>query len=169
MLSSVAAELAAINPLTFVLQVTLDVTDEEGVKAAISVIATQFAGLDILINNAGFYEPQSTIANSLPEIWWKSVEVNLKGPYLLARACLPYLIKSSGGGQIVNVTSTAAHRILETISAYSTSKFALLRFTELLHLENEDFGLVAMCLHPGNVPTEMGLSNPKSVHHCEQH
>jgi NAD(P)-dependent dehydrogenase (short-subunit alcohol dehydrogenase family) len=137
------------------------------VDAAVKRLWTEFERLDVVINNAGFYEPMANISASSVDCWWKSMTVNLKGPYLITRACLPYLTKSQPGGQIVNVSSVGAHRLFKGISAYSTAKFALLRFTEFTHAEYSEKGVIAMVVHPGAVATEMGLQNPKSIHHSK--
>ncbi|KAH9206911.1 hypothetical protein DL95DRAFT_314656, partial [Leptodontidium sp. 2 PMI_412] len=147
------------------LKLVVDVTDAAAVDAAVKHLWTEFERLDVVINNAGFYEPMANISASSFDCWWKSMTVNLKGPYLITRACLPYLTQSQPGGQIVNVSSVSAHRLIKGISAYSTAKFALLQFTEFTQAEYNDKGVIAIAVHPGAVATEMGLQNPKSIHH----
>lgn len=75
-------------------------------------------------------------------------------PYLVARAFLPLLLKG-GDKQMVNVSSVGAHLLNPGLSSYQPSKLALLRFTEFLCVEYGDKGLVAFCIHPGNVPTDI--------------
>jgi NAD(P)-dependent dehydrogenase (short-subunit alcohol dehydrogenase family) len=65
----------------------------------------------------------------------------------------------------VNITCTDAYRLFLGIMAYETSKFALLRLSELLQLEK--LRLVVLAVNPGNVATEMGLQNPDEMHRCE--
>lgn len=160
-LETLAVELKNISPTVNVLPLSIDVASAEAVSSAFEAIVKQFGAIDVLINNAGVYEPFVKIEKSDPEVWWRTLEVNLRGVYLVARAGLPHF--RDGKGTIINVTSTGAHRLLEGISAYETSKFALLRFTELLQLENPN--LVVVTAHPGNVATEMGLQNPAEWHY----
>ncbi|KAL5318149.1 hypothetical protein ACEPPN_013208 [Leptodophora sp. 'Broadleaf-Isolate-01'] len=164
-LASLETEINSISPCTKTLKLVVDVTDAAAVDAAVKHLWTEFERLDVVINNAGFYEPMANISASSFDCWWKSMTVNLKGPYLITRACLPYLTQSQPGGQIVNVSSVGAHRLIKGISAYSTAKFALLRFTEFTQAEYNDKGVIAIAVHPGAVATEMGLQNPKSIHH----
>ena len=116
----------------------------------------------MLVNNAAVYEPSVDIVDSDPDVWWRTLEVNLRGVYLVSRAALPFF--SQGQGMLINITSSGAHRLFTGITAYETSKFALLRFTELLQLENPQ--LVVVAVHPGHVPTDMGLQNRAELHHC---
>lgn len=55
--------------------------------------------------------------------------------------------------------------ISPSASSYQTTKFAICRFTEFLHAENSEQGLVAYALHPGGVKTELALSMPEWMHH----
>lgn len=92
------------RPAPKVLQLKLDVSDADSVDAAISQLDKEFGRLDIVINNAGILNMQS-IAGSNPDDWWKIYEVNVKGPYLIARASLPLLLKSENGlKQILTVS-----------------------------------------------------------------
>lgn len=86
------------------LQLKLDVSDVESVDAAVQQVEAAFGRLDIVINNAGILNMQS-IVDSSPDDWWKIYEVNVKGPYLIARATLPLLLKSENGlKQILTVS-----------------------------------------------------------------
>lgn len=122
----------------------------------------QFGPIDVLVNNAAVYEPSVNIIDSDPDVWWKTFEVNLRGVYLVSRAALPHF--RDGKGTLINITSSGAHRLFLGISAYETSKFALLRFSELLQLENPN--LVVLAVHPGHVATDMGMQNPEELHKC---
>ena len=103
------------------------------------------------MHNAGVFGAPALIADSDPETWWNTWDVNIKGPYLVTRAFLPLLLKG-GEKQIVYVTSVGAWLTGATLSAYQTSKLALSRFTEFVIAEYGEKGIVAFSVHPGNVP-----------------
>ena len=134
-----------------VLQVKLDVTDQKSIESAAANIETEFGRLDILVHNAGIFGTPGPIVDSDPEDWWKTWDVNLRGPYLVTRAFLPLMLKG-GDKQVVNVSSVGAHLIAKTLSSYQTSKLALLRFTEFVVAEYGEKGVLAFCIHPGNIP-----------------
>ena len=144
-----AAAAAKKNPPN-VLQIKLSVTDQKSVESAAADIERRFGRLDILVHNAGIFGTPGPIADSDPEDWWKTWDVNVRGPYLVARAFLPLLLKG-GDKQIVNVSSVGAHHTGPGLSAYQTSKLALLRFTEFIVSEYGEKGVLAFCIHPGNI------------------
>ncbi|KPM45831.1 hypothetical protein AK830_g687 [Neonectria ditissima] len=147
-----------------VVSVILDVTDEASVGAAAAKIAESFPRLDVLVNNAGYLEKRAKIAESDPEEWWKTWTVNVKGPYLVTRAFLPQILEKGGDKIIVNLGSIAAHLQAPGGSAYQTSKLAVQRFTEFLDADHGPDGVLTFTVHPGGVPTQMGLRLPKERH-----
>ena len=151
---------SAGKPSPAVLQVKLDVASRESVDGAASVVEKEFGKLDILVNNAGISSSFQSIADSDPDGWWNTWIVNFRGPYLMTRAFLPLLLKAEDK-HIVNVSSVGAHLMIPCMSSYQTSKSALLRFTEFISAEYSDKGLVAFCIHPGNILTDM-VTSPES-------
>ncbi|KAF2166581.1 hypothetical protein M409DRAFT_66597 [Zasmidium cellare ATCC 36951] len=145
-----------------VLKLVLDVTSEESVQKAAESTEREFGRLDILVNNAGYLEPFVPITESKVEEWWKVWEINIKGPYLVTRALLPLLLKTSDSLRtILNVSSIGAQLIGAGASGYQTSKLALLRFGEFLNSDYKDQGVLSFGIHPGGVPTELALGMPK--------
>lgn len=137
----------------------LDVTEEKSVAAAAATVNEAFPRLDILINNAGYLEKRAKIADSDPEEWWRTWNVNVLGPYLVTRAFLPQILK--GGEKIVvNLSSIAAHLLSPGGSAYQTSKLALQRWTEFLDADHGPDGILTFAVHPGGVLTDMGKRLP---------
>jgi NAD(P)-dependent dehydrogenase (short-subunit alcohol dehydrogenase family) len=157
------AELAGHAPPR-VLKLDLDVTDDASVARAAAETTDQFRRLDVLVNNAGYLETWLAIAESNPSEWWKSWEVNVKGVYLVTRAFLPLLLKSEQK-TIVNVTSIGALRTEHGASAYQSTKFALLKFTEFVNAEYGSQGVIAFAMHPGGVPTDLARGMPERMHH----
>ena len=93
-----------------VLKVTLDVTNPASVAQATAEVETSAGRLDILVNNAGFID-MTLIKDSDPETWWRVWEVNVKGPYLIARAFLPLMLKAEDSlKQVVTVARYEKHK-----------------------------------------------------------
>lgn len=157
-----AAKIAGHETPPNVLALSLDITSLESIQAALRDVEASFFTLDILVNNAGFMEKSLPIVEADPEEAWKSWEINYKGTYLMTKTFLPLLITSKG--IILNLSSMAALIPLSGMSVYSTTKFSLLRFTEMIDIEYSSQGIVAIALHPGGVKTELSLRLPDSFH-----
>jgi NAD(P)-dependent dehydrogenase (short-subunit alcohol dehydrogenase family) len=150
------------EPNVFITQ--LDVLNEESIHTVVSSIAAGFEKLDILINCAGYMPPAAAISSSDDEEYWRTFEVNLRGTYRVTKAFLPLLLENSGGLKtVINISSIAAHNLRTEYSAYGISKYAILRFTEFLMAENADAGLVAYCVHPGAILTNLAMAMPLDV------
>ncbi|KAL8721501.1 MAG: hypothetical protein Q9225_001846 [Loekoesia sp. 1 TL-2023] len=158
---------AAKRKLPEVLPIKFDVTSQESIDNAAAVVSRGLKKLDILVNNAGVLSAKANVADTDPEEWWKAWTVNVRGTYLVTRAFLPLMLEG-GDKQIVNVCSVGAHVVNPGLSAYQPSKLAQLRFTEFVCAEYGDQGVVAFCIHPGNIPTDIvgGLEGvPDSLKH----
>ena len=130
-----------------------DVADWSSVEAAVAKAADRFGSVDILVNNAGLIDPVARIEDADPDGWGTVVDVNLKGVFHMARACLPHMKR--GGGTIVNISSGAATSALEGWSHYCSTKAGVLMLTKCLHKEEADNGIRAVGLSPGTVATDM--------------
>jgi len=166
-LDEVEKELLAAAPSSssppHITKLQLDVVSEASIAQAVERVEQACGHLDILVNNAGYLENWTPIAESDPADWWRAWEVNIKGVYLVTRAFLPLLLQGSHK-TIINVSSAGAHMTTRGASAYQTSKFALLRFTEFLAVEYGGQGIVAIAVHPGGVLTELARNLPKDYH-----
>lgn len=152
-----------------VLQVKLEVTSQESVDAAAATVEKEFGKLDILVNNAGILGQYAPVADTDPEQWWQTWNVNLRGPYLITRAFLPLMLKG-GDKQLVTVSSVGAHAVTSGLSAYQPSKLGVLRFMEFVAAEYGEKGVLAFCIHPGNIPTDIigGIEGvPDNMKHGE--
>ena len=111
-----------------ILAICCDVADTAGVTKAFAAIAQKFGRLDVLVNNAdiAIFKPMLSITY---EEWSRVLAVNLTGPFLCTQTAAP-LIKDSGGGAIVNVTSISGLRASTLRTAYGTSKAALAHLTQ---------------------------------------
>jgi NAD(P)-dependent dehydrogenase (short-subunit alcohol dehydrogenase family) len=130
-----------------------DVIDRRAVEALMHTTRERLGPVDLLVNNAANLTVAS-IWEADPDEWWHCVNVNLRGAFLCTRAVLPGMI-SRGRGRIVNVVSSPAYKDLPYMSAYSSSKAALICFTSSLAAETKTHGLAAFAVHPGTVDTQM--------------
>ena len=129
-----------------------DVTDEAQVIALFERTMQEFGRVDILVNNSGVFDGGPLDELSL-ETWQKVIDVNLTGVFLCTREAMK-IMKRQGGGHIINIGSISAQMPRMNSAPYATTKHALVGLTKSTALEGREFGVVASCLHPGNVVTE---------------
>jgi NAD(P)-dependent dehydrogenase (short-subunit alcohol dehydrogenase family) len=132
--------------------VVADASTEEGVERIVATAVDAHGGIDGLVLNAGVMLPGAVAAASV-EDWRATLDVNLTGPFLLARAALPHLLDRQGS--IVSVASIAALRAGHGIAAYCASKAGLVMLTQCLAIEHGPAGVRANVVAPGWVRTEM--------------
>lgn len=160
-----SAAQAAGRPIPAVHCIDLDVRNAASIEAAASAFKAVSGRLDILINNAGFMTPAFPVVEADEESWWNTFEINVKGIFLMAKYFTPLLLKTNDGLKtLVNINSVAAHNIRPNASAYGTSKWAALKFTEFLLVEQASQGLLAFSVHPGGIMTELAKSMPTETH-----
>src|SRR5688500_17975526 len=130
------------------LHVGLDVTDSRQWARAIAAVRRTFGALHILVNNAGVVSRMGIIDVPLRD-WQRTIDINLTGPLLGMRAAAP-LIRDSGGGASVNISSTAA-MTGHWGAAYVSSRWGLRGITKTAALEFLDWGIRANSVHPAQV------------------
>ncbi len=129
-----------------------DVTDEDSVNALIDLTLAQFGQLDVLVNNAGIAVHAPLVDMTLAD-WQATIDVNLTGPFLCARAALRVMV-AAGRGRIINVASISSQRVRPGSASYSASKFGLWGLTQVIALEGRAHGVSCSCLNPGNTWVE---------------
>lgn len=131
--------------------VQLDQRDPESIEHCIRLIDERHGALDILINNAAWNIgiPFPDLDALTPEVWDRVLETNLRGPFLLARAA-GSLLKSSGHGQIVNISSAGGISPGSSSIAYSSSKAGLNHLTRCLAVAMAP-DVSVNCIAPGLV------------------
>jgi 3alpha(or 20beta)-hydroxysteroid dehydrogenase len=143
--------------------VHLDVTEEWAWQQVVDDIGTTEGGLDILVNNAAVLH-LATIDATATDAFERVQRVNVLGPFLGMRTCLP-LLRASGAGAIVNIGSIDSVQGAALTGAYTASKFALRGLTKVVALENKKRGVRAniVCpmmgnpeMHPQIVGTDSG-------------
>lgn len=131
----------------------LDVTNEKSIKYVVDFIEKEFGRLDILINNAGIGCPCS-FEDTTETIWDEHFNINLKGPFLCIKNSLK-LLKESGDGRIVNVSSVAALTGGSFGPHYSASKAGLIGLTKSAAKELGKYGISVNVVAPGPIRSEM--------------
>jgi NADP-dependent 3-hydroxy acid dehydrogenase YdfG len=124
----------------------LELTDLDAIAASGKEIST----LDVLVHNAGVAYP-ATVAESTPEQWRSTFDINVTGPVALTLAVLPAL--RAARGQVVFINSGAGINAQPALASYSASKFALRAFADTLRSSEPDLRVTSV--HPGRVDTEM--------------
>ena len=137
---------------TTVLVAPTDVADEGQVMALFELAMREFGRVDIVVNNAGIEDGGPLEELSLAT-WQKVLNVNLTGVFLCSREAMK-IMKPQGGGRIINIGSTAARVPRMNTAPYAATKHAVVGLTHATALEGRAFGIVASCLHPGNVEIE---------------
>jgi 3-oxoacyl-[acyl-carrier protein] reductase len=134
-----------------------NVTNWQEVNNMVIDVVKKFGKIDILVNNAGIRGPRSFITEIKEEEWDEVIAVNLKGPFLITKAVLPFMIKQKKG-KIINIASIAG-LISGLFNAlpYSASKAGLIGFTRSLALEVGQYGINVNAICPGFIATEMTL------------
>jgi NAD(P)-dependent dehydrogenase (short-subunit alcohol dehydrogenase family) len=151
----------SLNRSDAVIAIHCDVADAEGVARALAIVAEKFGRLDALVNNAAIaaFKP---ILEITYDDWSRMLAVNLTGPFLCAQAAVP-LMRDSGGGAIVNITSISGLRASTLRTAYGTSKAALAHLSQQQAVELASLGIRVNAVAPGPVDTAMA----KAVHSPE--
>jgi NAD(P)-dependent dehydrogenase (short-subunit alcohol dehydrogenase family) len=149
---------AALGKPDVTLAITCDVSDPSGVGRAVDEVKQHFGQLDALVNNAGIaiFKP---ILDVTYEDWSRVLAVNLTGPFLCTQAAAP-VMRDSGGGSIVNITSISGLRASTLRTAYGTSKAGLAHLTKQQAAELASLGIRVNAVAPGPVDTAMA----KAVH-----
>lgn len=131
----------------------LDVCSASDWAAAVALAVSEFGGIDVLVNNAGIYEP--TPFAELDETHYRrTLDVNLVGPFLGMQAVLEPM-RARGGGSIINVSSANGLTGSRVAAHYSASKFGLRGLSRSAAIELGPLGIRVNTLHPGVTRTEM--------------
>jgi NADP-dependent 3-hydroxy acid dehydrogenase YdfG len=134
--------------------VKTDVTKPEDFENVVSKTKEAFGGIDILVNNAGLM-PLSFIAKFKTDEWMQMVDVNIKGVLNGVAAILPGMLENKEG-HIINISSSAAHRVFPGGAVYSATKAAVKMFSEGMRQElAPEHGIRVTSIEPGAVDTHL--------------
>ncbi len=133
---------------------TLELENPAAIASVVSQIGEE-CGIDILINNAGLGIVALAEKQSVDE-WDRTQAINLRAPWLMAVAALPYL-KASDRGRIINIASQAGVVSIAEHAAYGASKAGLIGLTKALALEWARYGITVNAISPTVVETPMAM------------
>ena len=136
--------------------VRADVSQPNDVRRMAEILANRFGRLDILINNAAlrmnqlgdrssYYIP---FVNLTLEDWDSAINVNLRGPFLCIKECLP-LLRGRASGSIINISAGAGKKGIAGRVPYCASKFGVEALTQCLALEFQSYNIAVNSLSPG--------------------
>lgn len=135
----------------------VDVRDYDAVTRAVDSIASDFGGLDVVVNNAGV-GVFAKVAEMTPQQWADVIGTNLTGVFNVCRASLGAL-RARGGGYILNISSLAGRNTFIGAAAYCASKAGLNAFGETLMLEVRYDNIKVSTIAPGSVATNFSGMN----------
>ncbi len=166
---SVVSELQSVNPSVAGFQ--LDVTNTAETQACANFASETFGRLDILVNNAAFYggltlAPFEEIHES---DWDRSMNVNVKGVWLMSRAVTP-VMRRQQSGRIVNIASNVVFMGKPNFLHYVTSKGAVWALTNAMSRELAGTGITVNCVAPGytTTPATRNMGSAEEVAELEQ-
>jgi NAD(P)-dependent dehydrogenase (short-subunit alcohol dehydrogenase family) len=140
--------------------IACDVADPKSVGRAFEQIHAQCGRVDVLVNNAGVNTAVETMWQVDPDLWWREVEINLRGCFLSARAVLPDMT-ARRSGRLIHIASHAGVFRWPYCSAYSVSKAALIKMSENLAFETRKHNVASFAFHPGFVKGGLADNIPK--------
>ena len=134
--------------------VHLDVTNETDWKSSIEIVLKKYGRLDILVNNAGILIRKG-IEDTTSEDWSRIMAINAKGAFLGIKSAIP-VMRQSGGGSIINISSTAGLVASPSGSAsYTATKGAVRLLTKSTAVQYAHENIRCNSVHPGPIDTDM--------------
>lgn len=132
-----------------------DISNDKQCRALVDFVIEQFGQLDIVINNAGTtdFVPHQALAQLTDELWHRTLNTNLLGPFYISRAAQPYLAKQ-GGGEIVMTSSIAGQTTHGSSIAYCASKAGLNSLTKTLAKALGEHNIRVNAICPGLIDGE---------------
>jgi NAD(P)-dependent dehydrogenase (short-subunit alcohol dehydrogenase family) len=171
--SALAAEIASRTGRNATASFTLDVSDEDQVKALVAAAIERFGKIDILVNNAAVYSTlqEQDFTKIDTQVFDRVMAVNIRGPFLMAKHVVPHM-RARGYAKIINSGSGSVNRGMPQMLHYTTSKGAVIAFTRSLSRAVGEAGICVNTLSPGftlsdsvvaNNPTHVNSSRANAV------
>ncbi|MFO7661752.1 MAG: glucose 1-dehydrogenase [Chloroflexota bacterium] len=127
--------------------------DLAAIEGILDRLVAEWGGIDILVNNAATNPHFGPFLTAEESHWDKILDVNVKGYFRLAQACIPHM-KARGGGKIINMASVAGLEPQPMMGVYCVSKAAVLMMTQVLAAEVGGDNIQVNAIAPGFVKTK---------------
>jgi 3-oxoacyl-[acyl-carrier protein] reductase len=147
-------------PIERALIVLIDLADEDSVDAVMETVLDCFGRIDVLVNNAGWAPPRTSLTKMRPGDAARILAVNLRAPISFARAAA-ITMSERGSGAIINIASSAARNMAAGEAVYAASKAGLVAFTHAAFAELGDRGIKVSVIIPGLVDTALIPNNKR--------
>ena len=148
---AVVAQIKAANGQAIAL--IADVSKAADTKHIAQEAVARFGGIDCLVNNAGI-QTYGTVVDTDEETWDRTMNINLKGVFLVSKYCIPEIARR-GGGAVVNMGSVQGVRTQRNVAAYTATKGAILALTRTMALDHAPQNIRVNAVAPGSVDTPM--------------
>jgi 3-oxoacyl-[acyl-carrier protein] reductase/meso-butanediol dehydrogenase/(S,S)-butanediol dehydrogenase/diacetyl reductase len=134
-----------------------DVTDRTQVERMVAASLDAFGSVDAVVNNAGVASEAGAapIVDMDDDLWYRTIDINLNGVYLVSKLCARQMLKQGRGGAIVNISSMAGRVGLANYGGYCASKFGLIGLTQQMAVELAPHNIRVNCVAPGSTDTDM--------------
>jgi 3-oxoacyl-[acyl-carrier protein] reductase len=156
--AALAEEVAEALPGTGHVVVGADLRDPDAVRAMVDAAAEGLGGIDVLVNNAGVFEPHPIAETTYEEWqagWERTLGVNLVGAANVTWCAVAHMLRGGRGGRIVNVSSRGAFRGEPGQPAYGASKAGMVAFGQSLARDLGGRGITVATVAPGFTETDM--------------
>ena len=150
-LDEVAAEITAEGGRA--LPIAAHTGSDEAVCALVAQATEAFGGVDIVVNNAATNPHFGPVMTAEEGHWDKILDVNVKGYFRVAKACLPAM-QARGGGKIINLASVAGLAPQPGMGVYCVSKAAVIMLTQVLAAELAPHNIQVNAIAPGFIKTK---------------
>ena len=151
-LEATAAAIGAFGGKAFPLPAHLGRTEE--IQKMVNTVMEKFGRIDILVNNAGASPAMGTVLDSDERLWDTIMNLNLKGVYFTSQA-VAKIMKTQGGGKIINIASVDGFNPEPFVSVYSISKAGVRMITKAFASELASFNIQVNTIAPGPIDTKM--------------
>jgi meso-butanediol dehydrogenase / (S,S)-butanediol dehydrogenase / diacetyl reductase len=152
-------EVAKSLPAELLKTCPADVSDEKDVERIMETALSFGGGLHVLVNNAAIdQDPPAGVVDMDVAKWRRMLEVNLTGPFLMMKVCIPEMIKA-GGGSVVNISSLAGLRCISENPGFCATKGGLVNLTQQAALDYGRHNVRCNVVCPGATKTEMFTEN----------
>lgn len=131
-----------------------DVTNQADVDRVVAATEAAFGPLTLLVNNAALSDPVGPIWEIDPDVWARTLDVNLMGQVRCAHTAMKGMVER-GRGRVINISSGAGVGAGPYDSAYRVSKTGIIRLTEIMAMEAAPHGISVFSIHPGVVSTTL--------------